>query len=284
LAPIFSRQIGANTLAVRPGHASPFKGDQTVSASFVIDTQNTTQGLDVDAFDLTGTGDTLLVTSAGSLLALDGGNGITASGSGEMILLNGLAYSAFATGVELGSANTLLMTGQAEGYYGIQAVSSDSIVIDGTALGEDAGVFMNGSSDSLIVNGQVQGTTAGISFGGASASAVNIGAQGSVGSAGAGVLMDIEAQNDVVTNDGHITGAQQGVYVYGCNGNSIVNDGTISSSGRNTDDAGVVLNAANLTTVQNIQFGNHRRRFSRQRRIAGRGLERRDDSGRAVGQ
>ena len=49
--------------------------------SFVVDTQNPTDVFNQDAFDLTGDGDSLLVTNAGSLLALDGGAGITASGS-----------------------------------------------------------------------------------------------------------------------------------------------------------------------------------------------------------
>ena len=61
-----------------------------------------------DAYDLPGTGDTLLVTSAGSLVTLLGGDGIDSTGNSEQITLDGLAYSAGNFGVSLSGAGTNL--------------------------------------------------------------------------------------------------------------------------------------------------------------------------------
>lgn len=226
-------------------------GDHAVSASFVIDTQTSTETLNQDAFDLTGSSDTLLVTSAGSLLALDGGNGITASGGSETIMLDGLAYSSSATGVALGSANTLFVGGQVEGYNGVTAANNDHITVNGTVEGANVGVSLTAQFTSLIADGAVQGGAAGILVDDSSDNSINIGAQGSVSSAVSGVLMDYAADDNTLTNDGHITSAGSAAYVYSSGWDTIINDGTISSSGESGADAAITFYTANASAIQN---------------------------------
>ena len=79
---------------------------------FVNTFAETPQG---DAYDLTGAGDTLLVTSAGSLVTLSAGDGIDSTGSSEQITLDGLAYSAANFGVFVGGTYTnLVVNGDAQ--------------------------------------------------------------------------------------------------------------------------------------------------------------------------
>ena len=222
-----------------------------MGASFVVDTQSEVQALDVDAFDLTGQGDTLLVTSADALLSMDGGNGITASDVSETIMLDGLAYSASATGVALGSSNSLFVNGQAEGYNGVSAANNDNVVVNGAVDGANVGVSLTAQFTSLIANGEVQGGVAGILLDNSSDNSVNIGGQGSVESGASGILIDYAADDNVVTNDGHITSAQTAVYVYSSDSDRIINDGTISSSGESGADAAITFYTATGSSIQN---------------------------------
>jgi hypothetical protein len=220
-------------------------------ASFVIDTENTAQALNQDAFDLTGNGDTLLVTSAGSLLALDGGNGITASGGSETIVLDGLAYSSSGTGVVIGSTDTLFVGGEIEGYNGLSAANNDHMTVNGTIEGVTVGVSLTGQFTSLIANGQIEGGGTGILVDNSSDNSVNIGGQGSVASAASGILIDNSADDNIVVNDGHVTAAGTGVFFDGSADDTIVNEGTISSSGESGADAAITFYTAIASSIQN---------------------------------
>src|SRR5580704_19586600 len=127
--------------------------------AYVIDSQVSTSANEQDALDLTGYADTLLVTSGGSLLSLDGGNGITASGSSESLVVDGLVYSAVQTGIALGAGNYLNLDGQSVGSaIGVSAANGDKIMIDGLAQGSyGTGVWIAGDNTVVTVNGSAEG-------------------------------------------------------------------------------------------------------------------------------
>jgi hypothetical protein len=165
-----------------------------MSTSYFINDFEETAVSGQDAFDLTGTGDTLLVTTAGSLVSMSGGDGINASGASEQVVLDGLAYSAF-----------------------------------------DYGALLQGGGSQLLVNGEAQGAYGVALFAGAES--VNVGASGTIFGFADGLYA--QGQGDIVTNDGHISGAAYGIF----SNNTIVvtNDGTISTSGNINDEAAVTL-------------------------------------------
>jgi hypothetical protein len=246
-----SRPLGAKTLASGPAHAPYFNGDRAVT-SFVVDTQNPTDVFNQDAFDLTGDGDSLLVTNAGSLLALDGGAGITASGSSETVTIYGLVYSSGGNGVVLTNAeDTVYEDGQVQGAVsGISAAGDALIYVNGTVQGGGAGVYLQGSSSSLVVDGQVQGSVSGITLNNASGATINIGRTGEVNGGGDGILSEFY-NSAVITNDGHISGQNYGVYVYNSDANSILNNGILSSSESNGGGAAIAFSASTDGVVQN---------------------------------
>jgi hypothetical protein len=161
------------------------------------------------AFELTGAGDTLLVTSAGSLVALGGGDGIDAIGNSETITLDGLAYGG--------------------GSFG-------------------AGVYLGGQDCSLLVNGHAESATYfGIDLANLRDS-VNIGGQGEV-SGLYGIFTG--AADGTITNDGHVTGTQDGIFLDGATGDQITNDGTISASQSGSFDGAFVISGATSDTISN---------------------------------
>ncbi len=92
--------------------------------SYVVNTylQDVTQ-------DLTGDGDDLLVTSAGSLVETPGELGVNSIGDSELITIDGLVYSAdseLGTAVYItGNATTLFVNGQVQGDSGVDVVQRD---------------------------------------------------------------------------------------------------------------------------------------------------------------
>ncbi len=161
------------------------------------------------AFELTGAGDTLLVTSAGSLVALGGGDGIDAIGNSETITLDGLAYGGAADG---------------------------------------GGVYLGGQDCRLLVNGQAESAN---SFGIDMANlrnSVNIGGQGQVNGL-YGVLAG--GADGTITNDGHITGVQEGIYLDGPAGDQITNNGTISESQSSSGEGAFGIYSSTSDTISN---------------------------------
>ena len=177
----------------------------------VINTFVETTNPDSDAFDMTGNGDTLLVTSAGGLVAEGYGSGIYASANEQTITLDGLVYASGNSAVHItGQYTTLIVNGQAQGTTGIEMDSYSA------------------QDDSVYVGalGQVTGTSDGI------------------------LLTDSGAE---ITNDGHIYGAAYGISATISAGDSITNDGVISSPGFNglTDSAAIRIANSTSETIAN---------------------------------
>jgi hypothetical protein len=161
--------------------------------SVVIDTylQDVTESL-------TGNGDDLLVTSAGSLVETEGEFGVDSTGNSEAITIDGFVYSA------------------------------DSGL--GTA------VYITGASTTLFVNGQVQGDTGVYVVSATGNDAVNVGSQGSVESVSGesavifqGNFSNPTATDNRLTNAGDISAGAYGVSVEFGGGDLINNSGQISA-------------------------------------------------------
>ena len=74
--------------------------------------------------NLTGAGDALLVTSAGSVVETQGEIGVYSTGDSETITIDGLVYSAGNDGIAVfiaGSATALSVNGQVQGDVGVVA-------------------------------------------------------------------------------------------------------------------------------------------------------------------
>jgi hypothetical protein len=144
---------------------------------------------------LTGTGDDLLVTSAGSLVETLGEISVYTTGSGEELTIDGLVYSAF-------------------GGFGI-------------------GLSIAGGGTTLFVNGQVQGDT-GVDASTKGGDSVNVGNQGSISGGTAlffiGNPSSPYATDDRLNNAGDISGAADGVEVLFGGGDLINNSGQISGA------------------------------------------------------
>ena len=154
-----------------------------------------------DGWDLTGNGDTLLVTSSGSVVQTDGGFGVYASGGNEAITLDGLIYAA---------------------YTNSGSVSGDA-------------VYMTGSGDTLTVDAFVQGGGSGVQIGGAgTGDFVDVGSLGTIqgigpASFGFGILGQNASTSDSLDNAGTIS-AVTAVGISDGGGDTIVNSGDISGT------------------------------------------------------
>jgi hypothetical protein len=140
-----------------------------------------------DGFALTGTGDTLLVTNAGSLVSLSAGDGIDATGNSEQITLDGLAYSAGNFGAFVGGTYT-------------------NLVVNGEAQsGTDAGVALYGSFNSVNVGAQGAVTGFyGAAFKDTDGALTN---DGHITGSLAGLAV-LQSSGDQITNDGVISASQ----------------------------------------------------------------------------
>jgi hypothetical protein len=149
--------------------------------------------------NLTGNGDGLIVTSAGSIVADDGGDDVYATGPNESITLDGLVYS----------VNTLASGG----------VTGD-------------GVYMTGAGDTLTVDSLVQAGGSAVQIGGGSGDFVDVGSQGSLqgvglASFGFGIQGQDTSTSDSLDNAGAIS-ATTAVGIANAGGDSIDNSGDIS--------------------------------------------------------
>jgi hypothetical protein len=228
-----------------------------MATSYIVTTFVQTTASNDDAFDLSGTGDTLFVSATGSLVALSSGSdGINSSASGQSIILDGLAYSAFDEGVAMSAPGTsLLVNGTAQsntasGIYVSWNSYSDNIIVNGSAYsGNGAGVDVLGSLSTVHVNGLVQGVY-GVwaSNAGQGNNDIEVGAQGQgeidgVASssqnpgnspvAGTGVVADSN-NGTTISNDGHISGTFYAIASYNEATTEITNDGTISTESTTT--------------------------------------------------
>ena len=197
-------------------------------ANVIVDTPEALPGE-----GLTGIGDTLLVTSQGSIVddtqpSAGIGTAVSGTGADETITLDGSVYCAY------------------------------------NASGTDAGigVYLTASSDALTVNSLVQGATGAVQDTGTDG-IINVGAIGflqGIGSSAYG--LEIEgtgtATNDTLTNQGWITGTV-GVLVKGGGSDTILNSGNISGG------IGIGYNSGTLRRKTSRTRERSRRRATRLR-------------------
>jgi hypothetical protein len=220
-----------------------------------------------NAFALTGTGDILLVTNAGSLVSLDAGDGIDSTGNQEQITLNGLAYSAGSFGAYVGGSYTgLIVNGEAQsgigagvGLYG----SFNSVNVG--AQGEVTGYFgaaLRDSDGALTNDGHITGSTAGVILYQSTGDQVTndgviSGAQTT--SLSGAILMD-DATDETIGNAGLISGPSA-LYMEDGSSATIYNSGTIEgnlvladTSQLDIENAGVMLATSLdfLSTANNV--------------------------------
>jgi hypothetical protein len=203
-----------------------------------------------DAFDVTGNGDTLLVTSAGALASMDGGNGITASGNFESVTVDGLAYGASGLGVSMnGIRSTLVVDGEAQGDAGVQlanGAASDSVYVgaQGVVTGLLSGFYLVDTNAQIVNDGHVFGSEYGIDA--FSSSGDTITNNGVISNPGTAALADSAAitvnlsTSETVDNAGLIS-APQAIYVEDGSSAAIRNSGTILGTLTVTDTSQVTI-------------------------------------------
>jgi hypothetical protein len=166
--------------------------------SYLVDTPNS------PGVPLSGAGDTLLVTSQGSILVNSApssgiGTAISATGNDEAATLDGAVYCAYTS--------------------------------SGTVAGD--GVYLDGSQDTLTVDSTVQGGTSAVQVDGTDAfiDVGSLGALQGLGSTswGLGINGGSAETNDTLLNLGTITGTT-GIGISSGGGDSITNGGTISGT------------------------------------------------------
>jgi len=100
--------------------------------------------------NLTGVGDDLLVTQAGSLVEDNGSPGVDSTGNSESITIDGLVYSAsggLATAVSITGLDTaLFVNGQVEGDTGVDVASGGAVQISVGSQGSIASVDLAGTA------------------------------------------------------------------------------------------------------------------------------------------
>jgi hypothetical protein len=203
-----------------------------------------------DAFDVMGNGDTLLVTSTGTLASMGGGNGITASGNFESVTVDGLAYGASGLGVSMnGIRSTLVVDGEAQGNAGVQlanGAASDSVYVgaQGQVTGLFSGFYLVDTDAQIVNDGHVFGSEYGIDA--FSSSGDTITNDGVISNPGAAAFADSAAitlslsTSESVDNVGLIS-APQAIYVEEGSTAAIRNSGTILGTLTVTDTAQVTV-------------------------------------------
>ncbi len=203
-----------------------------------------------DAFDVMGNGDTLLVTSTGTLASMGGGNGITASGNFESVTVDGLAYGASGLGVSMnGIRSTLVVDGEAQGNAGVQlanGAASDSVYVgaQGQVTGLFSGFYLVDTDAQIVNDGHVFGSEYGIDA--FSSSGDTITNDGVISNPGAAAFADSAAitlslsTSESVDNVGLIS-APQAIYAEEGSTAAIRNSGTILGTLTVTDTAQVTV-------------------------------------------
>jgi len=203
--------------------------------SYVVNTylQDVTQ-------NLTGTGDDLLVTSAGSLVETAGEVGVNSTGDFEAITVDGLVYGAVGNAVSItGSETTLFVNGQVQGGEGVSvnnAAGHDSVNVGSQGSIESctyAVVFEGNTSSPAATNDRV--SNAGDISAGLIAVLVASGGGDLINNTGLisgedGIFFDGNVATETVENSGTIEGA---LFFDDLSGTTslIDNEGTITGSG-----------------------------------------------------
>ena len=207
-----------------------------MAESIVVNTFDTTVQSDGNGEDLSAADDTLLVTSAGSIVDTDGDTAVNSTANNAIMTVDGLVYNAGSgtsgNGVVMsGSDSTLSVNGTVQGgYHGIFVGGGSGTI----------GVYVyDGSSDSIVNTGNISGYT--------------------------GIYLDANVGEESIENSGTIAGVgasnSSGIASGGSNsGVEIVNSGLITNSAANPpenmaavlffdDDAGTVSTIDNKGTI-----------------------------------
>jgi hypothetical protein len=232
-----------------------------------INTTVETSAAGVDAFDMDGQGDSLLLANTGSLIALGANSfGLFMDAAHETATLDGMVYSAHADGVDDAPASydsTFIVNGEVDAVVGDGIGSyadGDSILVSGSVYGGDEGLFMQGSSSSAVVNGTASGSLFGIQASGNNEDVHVNGTVDAIGSGGFGIQMlganqtldigvrgdvfggfggvNMQGMNQFVRNAGHISV----LWDDGGTGLAVSNEGSI---------AGLLLTNSANTTIEN---------------------------------
>jgi hypothetical protein len=171
-------------------------------------------------FTMPGVGDTLLVTSSGSVIGSSVLNGIESQADSQLITLDGLAFGQDAIAVG-GNITTVLVNGDAEGYFaGLAATTSESSITVGS-------------------QGTIEGKTYGVQFvediapGGGQAETFNaLTNHGTIQSLNVGAAVKTFGDGgDLFSNSGMISGLSTGIQFQANTGTQTVeNSGTIEST------------------------------------------------------
>jgi serralysin len=213
-----------------------------------------------DAFDLSGAGDTLLVTSAGSLVTLSAGDGIDSTGNSEQITLDGLAYSAGNFGAFVGGTYTnLVVNGEAQsGTSSGVAVYGSSNSVNVGAQGEvsgSIGAVLKDTDGALTNDGHITGSVAGLGLYQSSGDQVTndgvISASQTLTFGGA-ILID-GATDETVTNAGLISGPTA-LYEEQRSTATIYNSGTIEGNLALADTSMLDIENAGVVQATSLDF------------------------------
>jgi hypothetical protein len=246
-----------------------------MAESIVINTYDTTVQSDGNGEDLSAGDDTLLVTSAGSIVDTNGDTAVNSTANSAIMTVDGLVYNAGSgtTGngvVMSGSDSTLSVNGTVQGgYHGIfvGGGGTDDVVNVGTqgsidGLGQYSyGVTFGGTGsytgNSLFNAGDISGTIGVYAYDGSSDSIVNIGNI----SGYTGIYLDANVGEESIENSGTIAGVgasnSSGIASAGSeSGVEIVNSGLITDSAGNPaeNNAAVLFfddAAGTLSTIDN---------------------------------
>ena len=204
---------------------------------------------------LTGTGDALLVTSAGSLVETFG-VGVTSVGDSEAITVDGLVYGPEAVAI-MGSATALTVNGQVLGDIGVivnNASGGDSVnvgsqgSIESVSIGEYAVVFEGNSSatsDRLSNAGDISGSSIAVVVeDGGGDLIINSG----LISGEDGIFFGGNVATETVENSGTIEGRLYFDDLSGTTG-QIDNEGTITGSGFVISSSSDILDINNSGTI-----------------------------------
>ncbi len=236
-----------------------------------INTTIQTDAPSTDAFDMTGSGDTLFLASTGSLVALgSGSNGLSMQNAGEIATLDGTVYSTNGYGVaastaagshitvngevdsatgdgiyDLSFGSILLVNGSVDGGLdGIDAEGAYTVVtVNGSVSGFDYGIYAGANYQAIRVNGSIDASD---QLGGygieivAFGQDVDIGVKGDVYGETSG--LEATGTDTIVKNSGHISGGGGGFGAYGATGLTLVNDGAIN---------GIQVASSSNTSIQN---------------------------------
>ena len=192
--------------------------------------------------NLTGFGDDLLVTSAGSLVETVGEHGVVSTGDFETITIDGLVYSAGGGTAVLveGSSTSLFVNGRLQGVTGVNILSATGH--DSVNVGSQGSIESVSGGTPVILEGSVSSPAA------TSDSLSNAG-DISAGFAGSGRAVHVVfGGDDLINNSGQISGAEAIFFSDNVATETVENSGTITGgaiAGIGSDDSSAGINIVN---------------------------------------